>query len=86
LEKILFVAAGGSIGAVSRYLISLLADKLFTDRFPIGALFVNLSGCFLINSIFSLASEKNMINPSFRLFFVTGFLGALTTLCEADRP
>lgn len=79
LEKILYVTAGGGLGALSRYGITLLSVKLFSDRFPFGTLAVNLVGCFLIGFVFALAAEKNIISPSFRLFFVTGFLGALTT-------
>ncbi len=79
MEKILYVTAGGGLGALSRYGITLLSVKLFSDRFPFGTLAVNLVGCFLIGFVFALAAEKNIISPSFRLFFVTGFLGALTT-------
>ena len=40
---------------------------------------MNLIGCFLIGLVFALGVERNVISPSFQLFFVTGFLGALTT-------
>jgi CrcB protein len=78
--KILLVMAGGSIGALSRYGVSLLAVRLFGTRFPWGTLTVNLSGCFLIGLAFALAERGfGIMNPSVRLFFMTGFLGALTT-------
>ena len=78
--KILLVMAGGSIGALSRYGVSLLAEKFFGAKFPWGTLIVNLSGCFLIGLSFALAERGiNIMTPSMRLFFVTGFLGALTT-------
>jgi fluoride exporter len=78
--KILLVMAGGSIGALSRYGVSLLAVQLFGTRFPWGTLIVNLSGCFLIGLSFALAERGlSIMNPSMRLFFVTGYLGALTT-------
>ena len=49
-------------------------------KFPWGTLIVNLSGCFLIGLSFALAERGlSIMNPSMRLFFVTGFLGALTT-------
>ncbi len=71
---------GGSIGAVSRYAVALLAVKLFGTRFPWGTLIVNLTGCFLIGLAFSLSERgSHLMNPSIRLFFVTGYLGALTT-------
>jgi len=78
--KILLVMAGGCIGALSRYGVSLLAAQLFGTKFPWGTLIVNLSGCFLIGLSFALADRGlNIMNPSIRLFFVTGYLGALTT-------
>jgi CrcB protein len=80
MTKVLLVMAGGSIGALSRYGVSLLAVNLFGSRFPWGTLIVNLAGCFLIGLSFALAERGSAImNPSIRLFFVTGYLGALTT-------
>jgi CrcB protein len=80
IMKILLVMAGGSIGALSRYAVSLWAAKLFGTRFPWGTLTVNLSGCFLIGLAFAWAERGlNIMNPSIRLFFMTGFLGSLTT-------
>ena len=80
IMKILLVMAGGSLGALSRYGISLLAVKLFGAKFPYGTLIVNLSGCFLIGLAFALADRGlSIMNPSMRLFFMTGYLGALTT-------
>jgi CrcB protein len=77
--KIFLVLLGGSLGALSRYAVSLLAASLFGTRFPWGTLIVNLSGCFLIGLSFALAERTSFMSPSVRLFFVTGYLGALTT-------
>jgi len=80
LMKILLVMIGGSLGALSRYGVSLLAVQLFGARFPWGTLIVNLSGCFLIGLAFALGDRGlGIMNPSMRLFFMTGYLGALTT-------
>lgn len=80
MEKLLIVMAGGSLGALSRYSVTLLAVRLFGTRFPWGTLMVNLSGCFLIGLSMALADRGlTMMNASARLFFVTGYLGALTT-------
>jgi CrcB protein len=78
--KILLVTGGGSIGALSRYALSLWAATFFGTRFPWGTLTVNLSGCFLIGLAFAWAEQGlGIMNPSILLFFMTGFLGALTT-------
>ncbi len=80
MAKIFFVALGGSLGAVSRYGVALMAVRLFGSDFPWGTLIVNLSGCFLIGLSFALADRgMNFMIPSARLFFITGYLGALTT-------
>lgn len=77
--NLLLVMIGGSLGAASRYGINLLSVRLWGSHFPYGTLVVNLSGCLLIGVAFGLAGKSNLMNPSARMFFVTGFLGALTT-------
>ena len=77
--NMLLVLAGGGIVALCRYGTSLLAVKLFGSGFPWGTLIVNLVGCFLIGMAFTLADQRGIITPAVRLFFITGFLGGLTT-------
>ena len=77
--KAVWVMLGGSIGAVLRYGSTLLCARLFGAGFPIGTLVVNLAGCFLIGVAMALAERNTIVTPTVRLFFVTGFLGALTT-------
>ena len=80
MTNILLVMAGGSLGALSRYAVGLLAVRMLGHRFPWGTLLVNLAGCFLIGLAFALAARGNsLMHPAQRLFFITGFLGALTT-------
>jgi CrcB protein len=76
--NILLVIAGGGLGAACRYLLTIVAVRWFGNGFPWGTLGVNLAGCFLIGLAFSLAG-RNIITPQVRLFFITGFLGGLTT-------
>lgn len=79
LTKFVLVMMGGGLGSLSRYWITLLSVKLFGIRFPWGTLIVNLTGCFLIGLSFAIAERSSLMNPTVRLFFVTGFLGGLTT-------
>ncbi len=62
-----------------RYSVALMAAKYVGVRFPLGTLLVNLAGCFFIGVAFALAERTQLLSPSARLFFMTGFLGALTT-------
>ena len=79
MVKILLVMLGGGLGALSRYEITLIAAKYIDSRIPWGTLFANLIGCLLIGVAFALAERSAAFPPAARLFFMTGFLGGLTT-------
>jgi len=74
---LLFVGLGGFLGAISRFLISGFVQKLLGTTFPFGTLSVNVIGSFFIG--FLVALFENVISPEWKAFFITGFLGALTT-------
>ncbi len=75
MQKILFVALGGMIGAIARYLVTILFINKYPSIFPYATLTVNVIGCFVIGVFFSLM----LITEHTRLFVVVGFLGSLTT-------
>ncbi len=79
MKYALFVMLGGGTGALCRYSLTLMATKFIGSRFPWGTLMANLIGCFAIGVAFALAERTNILSPSARFFFMTGFLGALTT-------
>ena len=79
LDKWLLVMLGGSLGAASRYAVSLITARLFGPQFPYGTMVVNLAGCFLIGLLFALADRSRLLTPDVRLLLITGYLGALTT-------
>jgi CrcB protein len=70
---------GACLGGACRYGVNLLSVRLAGSGFPWGTLVVNLVGCLLIGLFFGLAERIEWLTPQVRLFFVTGFLGALTT-------
>jgi CrcB protein len=78
ITHILLVMLGGGIGSACRYLFSLYTARWFGNGFPWGTLGVNFAGCLVIGLIFSLVG-RNIINSQVKLFFMTGFLGGLTT-------
>ncbi|MGS0689232.1 fluoride efflux transporter CrcB [Shewanella sp. 0m-4] len=78
MNNVLFIALGGSIGAVLRYLISLLMLQVFGSGFPFGTLVVNILGSFLMGVVFALG-EVSELSPEIKAFIGVGLLGALTT-------
>jgi len=77
--EILAVMLGGSLGALSRYLVSGYINKIFGLSFPAGTLFVNTLGSFILAVFTVLTIERLAMDPLVRLFFAVGFLGAFTT-------
>lgn len=77
--KILFVGAGGALGAIARYLINIspLADQ--GVRFPLPTFIVNVTGSFLIGFLFVMFAERFEVSEHFRLAVTVGFLGGFTT-------
>jgi fluoride exporter len=75
---ILCVAAGGLIGAPTRFLVDrLVADRVERD-FPLGTFLINISGSFLLGLLTGLDLAGHM--PILVKAFVgTGFCGAYTT-------
>ena len=77
--KILFVAAGGALGAVARYLINLSPLARLFDHFPFPTFFINVTGSFLIGFFLILFTDKMHVGDGFRMMVIVGFLGAFTT-------
>ena len=71
------IAVGAVLGAWARYGLSVAMN----DRswLPWGTFAANAIGGLLIGFAIAHFSERTDISPLWRLFFVTGFLGALTT-------
>ena len=71
---------GGSLGALSRYLLSVGIERwLKPEILPVGTIVVNLVGCFLIGLLAALFEVKNWGNGWLRMFLFVGFLGSFTT-------
>ncbi|TQV64224.1 MAG: fluoride efflux transporter CrcB [Sulfurovum sp.] len=75
---LLSIALGGSVGAVSRFLLSNFIQRISTLSFPIGTLSVNVIGSFIIGFLF-LYFQHISLSSHQKVFWITGFLGALTT-------
>ena len=74
---LLYIGAGGFLGAISRFLLSSYVQKSFVTFFPIGTLSVNVLGSFIIG--FMAMYFENSVQPEYKALVITGFLGALTT-------
>jgi CrcB protein len=74
----LAVALGGALGAVARFAVSILFVRRMGPGWPYGTLFINVTGCLAIALFLEHFAEREL-NPGWRYFFPTGFVGAYTT-------
>jgi CrcB protein len=79
LVPLVYVALGGMLGAVLRYLTTLATQNL-SISFPYGTLGSNLIGCFVIGVVATLAMGTSLLSTEARLFLATGVCGGYTTL------
>ncbi|MCX7145376.1 MAG: CrcB family protein [Sulfuritalea sp.] len=76
---LLAIGVGAVLGAWLRYGLGLWLNPMFV-AVPMGTLAANLIGGYLVGvavMVFHLNAE---MPPELKLFFITGFLGALTAL------
>lgn len=72
----LFVALGGAVGAVTRYVVQMALAGVI-GGYPLGTTVVNVVGCFVIGVLVPLMPG---LPAATRPLVVTGFLGGLTTM------
>jgi CrcB protein len=78
--RFLVVAAGGAVGAVLRYGITLRLQHWSPVFFPTGTLAVNVLGCLAIGALMTYFLDPRAGLPrELQLTLVTGLLGGLTT-------
>lgn len=77
LSKLLVIGLAGGLGALSRYGLAGLVQRLSGGSFPLGTFVVNILGCFLFGLVWGVL--ENRLGPQFRLAALTGFMGAFTT-------
>lgn len=75
----IYVAIGGAIGSILRYLVSNFLNNTWKINFPMGTFIVNLLGCFLIGILIGLFEKQIIINNLYKFLLITGFCGGFTT-------
>ncbi len=75
---LLLIALGGAAGSVLRYFLGGRAQHFAPHGFPLGTLFVNVVGCFLVGML--VRQFMNIQTHNYlRALLVVGFCGGFTT-------
>ncbi len=75
---LLAIAGGAVLGAWLRWLLASLLNEAW-PWLPVGTLLANVGGGLLISAALAWLGGRPDLDPAWRLFIVTGFLGGLTT-------
>jgi len=77
---LVLIAVAGGAGALARYGLGGLVQRLTGFGFPWGTMAVNLAGCLAFGLFWALAEERLGLGPRARLMVLTGFMGSFTTM------
>jgi fluoride exporter len=72
------IGLAGALGALARYILGRFIAERAGSQFPLGTLFINVTGAFAIGLLFAFAGRK-LINPAIQIVLATGFLGGYTS-------
>lgn len=79
MSQIIYIAAGGAIGALLRFWLSGGIHALLGRGFPYGTLSVNVIGSLAMGLLYVLLYERMNVSPEWRAGILIGLLGAFTT-------
>jgi CrcB protein len=72
------VFVGGGLGALARYGAGRIVGERYSGMFPLGTCLINVTGCFLLGLLATVASAHAHTGLVLALL-ATGFLGGYTT-------
>ena len=79
MQKYFFIALGGALGSVARYVVGTSVSNRLGIRFPYGTLIINISACLIIGLSLEILNRHTNVNPALRYLIPIGFIGAYST-------
>jgi CrcB protein len=79
VAPLLFIGAGGFLGAIARYVIDGRVTAWTGGALPWGTFAVNMTGSFVLGVLFALIVERAALPADLRGPLLIGFLGSYTT-------
>jgi CrcB protein len=79
LQKYLYIAVGGALGAIARYWVGSAVSGRMGIKFPYGTLLVNITACIILGFSLTYLGKRADLNPAWRFLIPVGFIGAYST-------
>ncbi len=84
IKELLYVGAGGALGSILRYVVS-LAVKSGGTGFPWATFTVNIVGCLVIGLLFGLTGRNPNFSSHLNLLLAVGLCGGFTTFSTFSK-
>ena len=79
MKTIFYIALGGGLGSVLRYLTTVVINKYVQTTFPYVTFVTNIIGCLFIGLFFGYLQKQNAVSQDLKFFLITGLCGGYTT-------
>jgi fluoride exporter len=79
MSVIIGVAAGGALGALSRYGVDTFVERRTDAVFPWATFLINVSGCLAVGFLIAALVDRHRAPQWLRAALVLGFCGGYTT-------
>jgi len=84
LSKYIFIAVGGSLGAIARFWVGSAVAMRLGTKFPYGTFMINISACIIIGFSLTFLAKRTDLNPAWRFLIPIGFVGAYSTFSSYE--
>lgn len=79
MRSLIIIGVGGMLGSIARYMTGQFITRFYSTPLPIGTLFVNMLGAFLIGIVIGMGERFRWFDEPWHFFLAIGFCGSFTT-------
>lgn len=79
MQKYFFIAVGGALGSLARYLVGVAVTDRMGSKFPYGTFVINITACLIIGFSLTFLGRRAELSAAWRFLIPVGFVGAYST-------
>lgn len=84
MKSLIYVCAGGFLGAAARYVLGRYIGRIWKGSFPMGTFAINIAGSFLLGLLAFCPALAGWLGKDATLGVGVGFLGSFTTFSTLE--